>query len=156
MKIKNIAIYGGAFDPPHKSHIKIIKSLQAIDFIDEVWLLPCGDRNDKKLLLSKIARFDLMKKIFQNDKKVCVSDFEIEMSLKHKRMIETYELLSLLKQAYHQTKFHFVIGGDILHTIDSWGRAKELKEQFDFIVFNRKGYQIKEPSCLPKKYYKCE
>jgi nicotinic acid mononucleotide adenylyltransferase len=53
--IKNVALYGGSFDPPHKSHIALIRYLQKIPFIDEVWLLPCGDRNDKKLLLSKIS-----------------------------------------------------------------------------------------------------
>ncbi len=51
--VKTIALYGGAFDPPHKGHLAIIKNLNSLDFINEIWLLPCGDRNDKKLLLNK-------------------------------------------------------------------------------------------------------
>ena len=53
----NVALYGGALDPPHKSHLSIIHELMNIDFINEVWLLPCGERNDKKLILPMNKRF---------------------------------------------------------------------------------------------------
>lgn len=49
--IINVALYGGAFDPPHLGHLSIINELQSIEFIQEVWLLPSGDRDDKKLIL---------------------------------------------------------------------------------------------------------
>ena len=88
--MKHIAIYGGAFDPPHKSHIDLIKALTKIPMINEVWLLPCGDRTDKKLLLSKGNRFDLMNKIFMKEECIKVINFEIEMSKKLGRMIQTY------------------------------------------------------------------
>jgi nicotinic acid mononucleotide adenylyltransferase len=65
--VKNIALYGGSFDPPHKSHIQLIRNLEKLPYLDEVWLLPCGDRTDKRLLLSKDARFNLMRKIFAKD-----------------------------------------------------------------------------------------
>lgn len=73
--LRNIAIYGGSFDPPHKSHIELVKYLKRLSFIDEIWLLPCGDRTDKKLLLSKDARFRLMNKIFANDENTKVVDY---------------------------------------------------------------------------------
>jgi nicotinate-nucleotide adenylyltransferase len=60
-QLKQIALYGGAFDPPHRAHIEIAKNLTKLPFVDEVWLLPCGDREDKKLLLSKDTRFKLMR-----------------------------------------------------------------------------------------------
>jgi nicotinate-nucleotide adenylyltransferase len=75
--IKNIALYGGSFDPPHKSHIALIRYLEKLSYIDEVWLMPCGDRTDKKLLLSKDARFNLLKKIFATQSDIKVIDYEI-------------------------------------------------------------------------------
>jgi hypothetical protein len=42
--IKQIAIYGGAFDPPHLGHLGLIKHLISLPGMDEVWVLPCGDR----------------------------------------------------------------------------------------------------------------
>ena len=64
--MRQVALYGGAFDPPHKSHIQIVKSLIRIPFIDQVWLLPSGERDDKKLLLRADTRFNLIKAIFKN------------------------------------------------------------------------------------------
>lgn len=32
--LKKIALYGGAFDPPHISHIQLIRYLEHLDFID--------------------------------------------------------------------------------------------------------------------------
>ena len=55
--IINVALYGGAFDPPHLGHLSIINELQNIEFIQEVWLLPSGDREDKKLILPMNQRF---------------------------------------------------------------------------------------------------
>lgn len=73
--MRNIALYGGAFDPPHIGHIQLINSLSTVPGIDEVWLLPCGDRNDKKLLLPMHKRFHLIQNIFKDNKSVIVSDF---------------------------------------------------------------------------------
>lgn len=72
--IKQIAIYGGAFDPPHIGHLHLIKHLASIEGIDEVWLMPCGDRTDKKLLLSKDSRFRLMNKLFEDDHRIKISE----------------------------------------------------------------------------------
>ena len=51
---KCIAIYGGSFNPPTMSHYQIMKMLvEEIDIndqpISEVWMVPCGDRTDKKI-----------------------------------------------------------------------------------------------------------
>ena len=58
--MRNIALYGGAFDPPHIGHLQLISSLSKVPGIDEVWLLPSGDRTDKKLLLAMQKRFHLI------------------------------------------------------------------------------------------------
>lgn len=38
--IKQIAIYGGALDPPHLGHLGLIKHLINLPGMDEVWVLP--------------------------------------------------------------------------------------------------------------------
>lgn len=60
---KRIALYGGAFDPPHRGHLSIIANLRSLPFVDEIWVLPSGDRSDKRLLLSMTERFDLLRKL---------------------------------------------------------------------------------------------
>lgn len=54
MDKRKIAVYGGSFNPPTKSHYEIMRMLiEEIkikdESVDEVWMIPCGDRTDKKL-----------------------------------------------------------------------------------------------------------
>jgi nicotinate-nucleotide adenylyltransferase len=49
---KSIALFGGAFDPPHNGHMSVLNKLDSIEFINEIWVLPSGNRSDKSLLLS--------------------------------------------------------------------------------------------------------
>lgn len=54
MEKKLIAIYGGSFNPPTSSHFQILgKVMEEITIdgksFDEIWMVPCGDRKDKKI-----------------------------------------------------------------------------------------------------------
>ena len=152
-KLRTIALYGGAFDPPHKSHLSIIQQILNIPFIKEVWLLPCGDRNDKRLVLSKQDRFDLLKKLTDDCcEKVTVSDEEIKLSQQFQRMIPTAELISMFKEKHKGCQFHFVVGGDILSTINTWEEHEKLMKEVNFIIFPRRGFDLNE-SILPTNYY---
>ena len=72
-------------------------------------------------------RFELMEKLLDDCcGRVKVTDLEIRLSQKKNRMIETYEMISELETMYPSNKFYFVVGGDILSTIGTWGNAKEL------------------------------
>lgn len=123
--IKQIAIYGGAFDPPHLGHLGLIRHLIGLPGMDEVWVLPCGDREDKKLLMRKEQRFQLMRRLFEGDKRIKVSEEEIDLSKAMGKAIHTYDLLVELRKKY-DARFHFVVGADILQTIHLWGSAEKL------------------------------
>ena len=54
MERKKIAVYGGSFNPPTMSHFQILRMvLEEIkvdgEHFDEAWMIPCGDRADKKI-----------------------------------------------------------------------------------------------------------
>lgn len=71
---------------------------------------------------------------------VKVTDEEIKLSHERKRMIRTVELLEHLRDKYPDTNFYFVIGSDLLETIDTWAQSEKLLNENNFIIFNRKGY----------------
>lgn len=104
--------------------------------------MPCGDRDDKKLLLSKKTRFELMRNIFKQYPQIHISEEEINLSKALQKPIHTYDLLRELKAKYQDAKFYFVFGGDILHTLHLWGSWEKLLEENAFIVFYRKGYDF--------------
>jgi nicotinic acid mononucleotide adenylyltransferase len=67
-KITNIAVFGGAFDPIHNSHLSVIKNINSLPFIDEIWLLPSGmrsDRSSKPFLLLDEERIELLVKLME-------------------------------------------------------------------------------------------
>jgi len=89
---------------------------------------------------------------------VHVSDVEI----KNKTTIPTYFLMKQFERDYgHEHDFHFIIGSDLLPTLKKWHEGEKLLHEINFILYNRKGYEIEtlnlEPELMPKKYvYRAE
>jgi len=71
------------------------------------------------------------------------------MSLKIGKAIHTYDLLNELKKKYTDSKFHFVMGADVLHTINTWGNADLLQKENSFIIFHRKGFELLKDKLPP-------
>lgn len=62
MTSKRVAVYGGSFNPPTMSHFLIMEMILnkvkiGSDPIDEVWMIPCGNRSDKKVTTSGLKRY---------------------------------------------------------------------------------------------------
>lgn len=106
--------------------------------------MPCGDRDDKKLIMSKEQRFSLMKQLFKTNDKLKVIEDEIELNRLTGKMVHTYDLMNVLKQKYEGYKFHLVFGGDIVDNFKYWGNYEKLLAENSFIFFHRKGYEIIE------------
>ena len=46
--LKNIAVLGGSFDPPTISHLQLASEVINLLGFDEVLIVPCGARPDKR------------------------------------------------------------------------------------------------------------
>lgn len=67
-----------------------------------------------------------MRTIFQKHPHIKVAEDEIQLSKSMQKPIHTYDLLNELRKKYMETKFYFVVGADILHTLHLWGSAEKL------------------------------
>ncbi len=47
--MKKVLIYPGAFNPPHNGHIATLELALGKYSFDEVWIIPSGNREDKKI-----------------------------------------------------------------------------------------------------------
>ncbi len=47
--------------------------------------------------------------------------------------------------------FYFIVGSDILKSLDKWEDSEKLREEIKFLIFVRMGYKLEE-RLLPKKY----
>ena len=59
--IKRVAVLGGSFDPPTISHMQIAAETLYQHKCDQVWTVPCGDREDKKARTPGPTRLEMTK-----------------------------------------------------------------------------------------------
>lgn len=134
---KKIAIFGGSFNPIHRKHVKIIRSI--LERINEVWIIPCKNHALDKSLANEKDRLEMIKLAVEGIENVKISRIELE----NKEKSYTLKTLNELEKEYPEFKFFIVIGADILHELDKWYEYKELLEKAEFIIHSRNGYPIK-------------
>ncbi|OGY63295.1 MAG: hypothetical protein A3I89_00030 [Candidatus Harrisonbacteria bacterium RIFCSPLOWO2_02_FULL_41_11] len=143
---KKIVIYGGTFNPPHAGHEKVIRILLAESLTDEIWLLPSGDRLDKKISVSgshrrRMLEILLAKKFSDSKIPVKISDLE----LRQKPPTYTYKTKKILDKRYPNREFYFAVGTDSLNQLKSeWQYGKELFRHLNFIGIRRSNFPLKE------------
>lgn len=127
-----VALFGGAFNPPHLGHLLIAQ--QVLDFTDtdEVWFLPnYGQKPPKPYMASVADRLAMTK--FLVMPKTKISTLEID----HQLDGNTINLLPLLPP---ENIYKFVIGSDWLPGFKLWGKWEELLQKLPFLVFPRCGF----------------
>ncbi|MCL4360426.1 nicotinate (nicotinamide) nucleotide adenylyltransferase [Patescibacteria group bacterium] len=134
----HIALFGGAFNPPHLGHIMIAR--QVLDFTDtdEVWFLPNYGQDPPKPDLASVGDRLAMVKLIES-LGTRVSTLEIDHMLDG----NTINLLPFLPKEHSYT---FIIGSDWLPSFHLWGNWEELLRKLPFYVFPRNGYP-NEPLC---------
>lgn len=129
--MKKKALYAGSFDPFTNGHFDIVE--RALSIFDEVVILIAVSPN-KKHLLNKDERKDLLEKVYQNDQRVYIDcwdglivdylknndiqciirglrptgDFEIE-----------FQMASMNRKLNHQAETVFLMTGENLYYISS-------------------------------------
>ncbi|MBI5613423.1 nicotinate (nicotinamide) nucleotide adenylyltransferase [Candidatus Gottesmanbacteria bacterium] len=127
----NIALLGGAFNPPHLGHAMIARQILDFTPTDEVWLLPNYHQIPPKPVAAVADRV-AMTKYLESDN-IRLSNIEVEQRLDG----DTVHLIPYLLK---QHSYHFVIGSDQLTSFHLWGNWKSLLQRMPFYVFPRYGY----------------
>ncbi len=119
-----IGIMGGTFDPIHNGHLLLGRQAYQEYDLDEVWYMPSGIPPHKKghKITDAKTRCEMIKLAIADFPYFKLSDFEI------RREGNTYtaQTLQLLKEAYPQHKFYFVVGADSLYQIESWYQPEQV------------------------------
>ncbi len=153
---RHIAILGGSFDPPTISHLQIASEvLNTCRIIDEVWLIPCGDRPDKKLITPPADRLEMVQiaasDFFPTKLPIRVDDTEV----RNGPSIPTYFLMKQLEKEHPEDTFYFILGSDILPTLYTWDEGQKLIDDINYIIVQREHYEVDlrtREFPVPKKY----
>ena len=104
--------------------------LQIKKYFNDSWLLNAGIRYDAK------NRLTLLQKLFKNNDKIEVNDFEI---LKN-RAVYSIETVQYLQQLYKPSHIYMIIGSDNLEKLHLWKNYDELKTTAEFVAVTRSGF----------------
>lgn len=137
----NIAVFGGAFDPPHIGHYQVVSYLAQQPFFDQIWLVPTKHHAFSKHLTTDHHRVAMLQAYCS--KKVTINTFELSQS----GTSYTYKTLKYFEETYPEHTFSFVIGSDNVAQFQTWDRHDELLKHFPVVVYPRENYPI---SHLPR------
>lgn len=159
---KNIALFGGSFNPPHKGHGQVLAWLAGLTQFDEVWLVPSFGHPFLKRMIPFSHRVRLCQllvadwvndAVFKKDsslkKKVKVSSFEKKMG---KKPVYTYNLLTRLKKEFPGVKWTLVLGSDCKKDLHRWKNYKGLLKKADFYFIPRAGFHVRAIHELPLRF----
>ncbi|TBU97166.1 nicotinate-nicotinamide nucleotide adenylyltransferase [Pseudomonas dryadis] len=129
-----VAVYGGAFDPPHAGHLSVIQ--RALTLAERVLVVPSYRHADGKRMVDFPLRCAWMRRLAARfgDRVECC---EVERTLgEHGAVVYSYDLLShLARQLRLPTRaMALVIGEDNQARLAGFHRGAELREAFGLLV----------------------
>ncbi len=132
-----IAVFGGTFDPPTLAHEAIMTALLDEADLDQVWVMPSGERVDKAPQGSCGARLAMLGIVqterFADNPRLVISDFEMQLP----QPTQTHRTVAALAHAYPDDAFHYVFGADSYRSMRYWERGKELSRNLSMFVVSR-------------------
>ncbi len=133
--MNKVAVFGSAFNPPHRGHMDVIDQLK--HKFDKVLLIPSAAHAFGKTPLPIETRTEMLSLIladyFPNDPKVEVSlvEFDILKESSEDKPVYSYDLLQKLNQQ-NPAEYHLIIGPDNAAP-EIWCKFykhKEIEEEF--------------------------
>ena len=128
-----IGLFGGTFNPPHKTHINMAKMAVEQLHLDKLIVMPCGDPPHKKTDVDKLARLQMCKIAFDGIGEV--SNYEISKDGKS----YTVDTLAYLKTLYPNDEFYLIIGEDSFRDFEKWYMPQQILSMATLAVCERGG-----------------
>lgn len=138
-----IGIMGGTFDPIHNGHLSLGKQAYREYRLDEIWYMPTGQpphKTDHQVTAASM-RCEMTALGIQNEQAFRLCDVEV----KREGYSYTANTLKLLRRAYPEHEFYFIIGADSLYEIEGWYHPEEVMSQANLLVARREYEDAQRP-----------
>ncbi len=146
---KKIGILGGTFDPAHIGHIKISKVAKKKFKLNKIiWAITNKNPFKKKTKLNLLERMRYAKKINLKNKFIKVVFFEKKIKSK-----KTIDLINFIKKSENTKNIYFIMGADNLINFHKWYKWRDIMNNCNILVFDRKGYKLKSRKSLAFKKF---
>lgn len=153
---RNIALFGGTFDPVHLGHLEVARAAAERFRLAQVLLAPAHvpPHKQRRALTDFRHRYAMLALATTGDPLLVPSLLEAPTegvrTLGANYSIDTVARLKLTLGKGN--RLFFLIGVDAFLDIGSWHRADDLLEECDFIVASRPGFDLREAAeALPRR-----
>jgi nicotinate-nucleotide adenylyltransferase len=132
----HIALYGGAFDPPHVCHLLAAAYVLATHPIDALWLVPTYRHPLGKVTTAYQDRFTMCERLVSLlEERARASRAEEEIQGEGRTLF----LLRHLKNKHPDHQFSLVIGADNYRDRKLWYGFEEIERLAEIIIVGRAG-----------------
>lgn len=138
-----LAVFGGAFDPPHVGHVLLPGFLRAIGKVDHVLVAPCADHPLGKSMHRFEARLAWCRAAMAPwGPWVEVTTLERDLAAAQPGPSYTLRLLDAVAAAHPDDEVRLVVGSDIVLSgqTQSWHRWDEIERRYAPLVVPRAGW----------------
>ena len=126
-----IGIFGGAFNPPHEEHIKMMEFALSMG-LDEIVVVPSKNPPHKTTCQTPFnQRVDMLNIALLGKKNIIIDNIENE----HEGTNYACEIIPKLKEKYGDCVY--IIGGDSLIDFHTWKNPQEIIKMCPIWVFKR-------------------
>ncbi|MET3682480.1 nicotinate-nucleotide adenylyltransferase [Alkalibacillus flavidus] len=134
--MRQIALFGGTFDPPHVGHLTVCHAVLDQLEVDEVWLMPTYQPPHKEPARASFDhRVAMLHTLVRNEEQIRVTTIESE----RQGLSYTVDTIKDLQHRYPNDTFYFVIGGDMVDYLPKWYGIEELRSLIQFVGVSRPG-----------------
>lgn len=119
-------IFGGAFNPVHKGHVRLAEEAVKQLKLKKLLIIPTYDSPHKETKLAPFEdRAEMCRRAFGHIEGVEISDIEVKLGGKSFTINTIRELRSL----YPEDQFFLLIGGDMLFSFDKWYKYESILKE---------------------------
>lgn len=143
--MRKIGLYGGSFDPVHRSHVEIVRSALGYG-LEKIIVIPCRISPYKQgnPPVAPEHRWAMLEAAFRSSPRVELCRYELE----GRSISYTHRTIAHIQHLYPDARLSLILGYDQLASLSLWKNFSEWEQKTDYLVFPRDGLAVEIPPQL--------
>jgi nicotinate-nucleotide adenylyltransferase len=147
--IKNVALYGGSFDPVHLGHMAVARAAAEKFDLEQVYFVPADVQPLKaqQKVTNFYHRFAMLALALEGDERFAPSLLEAPEIVRRSGEAASYTVDTVARtraRLASGTRLYFLIGMDAFQHIAKWRSPVELLRSVEFVIASRPGFPLKD------------